>query len=657
MPNIITGDDHYTSRRDAAFEDSLLRKNFNYDYPEGLDLKPGSKLHTRIKNKILERARASQLIMSTRHDSWKNIDWTLTTYIQTDEAEKTLKNMSYKRPTPIVFPYSYAILETLLSYLMMAFFQSPMFRYEGVSPEDTLGAIMLEKIIEFHCVKTKVALALHTMFRDSLAYGFGVSAPGWKVITGKKTVKKDNRIKGLFGKYIGGGFEKVSEDTVIFEGNELLNIDPYLCLPDPNVSIHDQQNGEYFGWVEKTNYFDMLSEETNSEDIFNVKYLNMLKNRTTTVINIDPSEREQKIGGFKNIKNNTISNRVDNINMYIKLIPKEWKLGDSEIPEKWYFKLAADEVIVEARPIGLNHNMFPIAISAPDFDGYSSTPVSRMEILGGMQKNLDWLFNSHTTNVKKSINDMFIIDPYQVNSEDLRNGSAGKLIRLRRPSWGKGVRDVIQQLNVTDVTRGHIQDSAWIVNWMQKIGATDDVSMGSLRQGGPERLTGKEFEGTQRGAFSRLERVARLVGLQAMQDIGYMFASHTKQLMSEELYVKTTGRWQKVLMEEYGDKIVQNKMKVSPFDILVDYDVMVRDGSVPGSNYSSVFMELFNTIAEHPELQRKLDIYRIFKHILRNNGVKNVSEFERIETPNQQGTVLPDEEVAKQVEAGNLVAS
>ncbi len=652
MPNIISGDEHYNSNRNSSTE-LIHGKDLNYDYPDNLDLKPGSTLHRYIKNEILTRARASQAIMSTRHDAWRDIDWTLTAYIKTDEKEDDIKDNDYRKPTSIVFPYSYAILETLLGYLMSAFFQSPIFRYEGVSPEDTVGAIMLEKVIDVHCTKTKVALALHTMFRDSLAYGFGVGAPSWKVIHGKKTVERDKSF-GIFGNMLGSR-KKESVESILFEGNELLNIDPYLCLPDPNVSIHDQQNGEYFGWIEKTNYFDMLSDENTGEGIFNVKYLDMLKNRLTSVIKLDPSEREQKIGGSNLIKDTTISNRVDNLNMYIKIIPKEWKLGNSEIPEKWFFKLSADEIITEARPIGLDHGMFPIAVAAPDFDGYSSTPVSRLEILSGMQGILDWLFNTHITNVRKSINDMFVIDPYQVNTKDLRDGREGKLIRLRRPSWGKGVKDVIQQLNVTDVTQGHIQDSAWIVNWMQKIGATDNVSMGSLRQGGPERLTGKEFEGTQRGAFSRLERIARLIGLQAMQDIGGMFASHTKQLMNEELYVKTTGRWQQTLMKEYGNSIKDGKMKVSPFDILINYDIMVRDGSIPGSNYSGVFMELFNVISEHPELQKKLDIYKIFNHIARNNGAKNISDFERTEQPQQQGTVMPDEEIAKQVQAGNLV--
>ena len=75
------------------------------------------------------------------------------------------------------------------------------------------------------------------------------------------------------------------------------------------------------------------------------------------------------------------------------------------------------------------------------------------------------MFNSHVANVRKAINDMIIYDPYLVNSNDLKNPAPGKLIRLRRPAWGKGVKDVAQQLGVSDVTRGNIADSTWLVQW------------------------------------------------------------------------------------------------------------------------------------------------------------------------------------------------
>ncbi len=130
-----------------------------------------------------------------------------------------------------------------------------------------------------------------------------------------------------------------------------------------------------------------------------------------------------------------------------------------------------------------------------------------------------------------------------------------------------------------------------------------------------------------------------------MQDIGYMFAHHTQQFMTKELSLTTTGRWHEVLHAEYGNV---SHIKASPFDILVDYDVKIRDGSVPGSNFSNVWVKMFELLASQPELQQKFDIVKIFKHIARNSGAKNIDEFVRIK---QQ----PDQQVAQQVQEGNIV--
>jgi len=289
--------------------------------------------------------------------------------------------------------------------------------------------------------------------------------------------------------------------------------------------------------------------------------------------------------------------------------------------------------------------MFPIAVAAPDYDGYGITPVSRLETLYGLQHTLNWMFNAHVQNVRKVINDTLIVDPYLINVPDIEDAKEGGVVRTRRPAWGRGVKDSIMQLAVSDVTRGHVADASIIREAMDKIGATDSWTMGSLRSSGPERLTGKEFEGTQKGGFTRLERVAKIVGVQAMQDIGYMFAYHTQQFMTEEVYIKTTGRSQERLMMEYGDT---THLKVSPYDLLIDYDLKVRDGSVPGGNYSGVWENMFKLLTEHPELQQKFDIMRIFKHILRNNGAKNTEEFIKVQQ-------LPDEQVAQQAQAGNIV--
>ena len=627
--------------------------NHDYKYPKGLDLKPGSATHKKIVDKVLQRARVSAQHMSNRFTSWQEIDRTLTTYIDLTDSEQDLIADDPKKPVSIVFPHSYAILETIMGYLIAAFYQDPVFMYEGRSPEDTIGAIMLEKVIDHQVTQAKIILNLHTMFRDSLTYGFGVVAPTWSVKRGLQYVKQvTQRV------FFPPEMSKRLVEKVLYEGNQLINIDPYLCLPDPNFSIAEVQKSEFFGWVDRTNYPELLTDEKNSTgDLFNVKYLNHCISKRTSIYSSDNNSRNAK-AKMDGVEDNDYTKPTDTIQMYIKIVPKEWGLGDKEYPEIYKFRVAADEILVSCQPLGMTHNMFPVAVAAPDYDGYSISPVSRLEVLYGMQNTLDWMFNSHIANVRKAINNTIVYDPYLLNTDDLKKPTAGGLVRLRRVAWGRGVKDTFAQLAISDVTRGHVIDADAIVGIMDKTAGVDASTMGALRSGGPERLTSKEFSGTQTGAYTRLERIARIIGVQAMQDVGYMFAHHTQQLMSEEAYLNVSGRWQETLLREFeagnsmgwnGQIGEQGKFKATPFDILVNYDVKIRDGSIPGSNFSGVWVKMFEVLANHQELLQQFDLTRIFMHIARNSGAKNVESFLRVKQMDQQ-------QVEQQAQQGNLVS-
>lgn len=609
-------------------------QTFDYKYPYNLDLRPGSKVHEKIKTEVLFRARESHNVISKRIPSWNEIERVVTAYVDLDASEQDIKNTDYRKPVSIVFPYTYVIIETLLTYLVMALLNDPVIKFSGVGPEDTLGAIMLEKVIERQSKVFKVPLALHTFLRDCLVYGLGVGAPVWEQRIGN-VPKMD-----IFG-------NRTYEEQVVFEGNKLDNVDPYLYLPDPKVPSHKIQESEYVGWIDITSRMTLLTKEKMSNgDIFNVKYLKGLQLRRSSIFNSDDTERNQKTGLKSYMPlDATVNNPVDVIYMYVDLIPKEWELGEKEYPEKWLFALANDEIIIQAKKLGLAHNMFPLISAASDLDGYSILPLARSEVLYGMQNVLDFLFNSHIANVRKAINDMLVVDPYQVNMADLKDPNPGKLIRLRRPAWGKGVKDVIQQLQVNDITQNNIADSAFIIQWMQKIGPSDESMMGALRQGGPERLTKGEFQGTRASAGMRLERIAKIISLQAFHDLGYMFASHTQQLMSDETYVKITGRWEETLREVYKSS---PQMKVRPQDLFIDYDVEISDGSVPTGD-GEAWGTLYKILAENPLIGQQFDMVRIFEHIALILGAKNVQDF-RVKPK-----ALPDEEVAQGVKRGNLI--
>jgi hypothetical protein len=651
MPYIVVGEP-------SSWRDDNYKKDLNYKYPDKLDLRPDSSLHKRIRSRIWERARASRNEISKRFTSWREIDKTLTTYIDLSETNRTkedeLKAKDPTKPLSIVFPYSYSMLEALLTYLSSAFFQDPMFQYEGVEDDDTIGAMLMELVIRLHCIKNKVPLAVHTVLRDSLSYGVGIGIPEWRRQYGKKLIKSSITTVSELGTDIQNTNQFVP--GLLFEGNALSNIDPYMWLPDPSVSSDNIQKGEFIGWVDRTNYMNLLNEEAQTDSgLFNVKYLKSKNNKRSTLA-LDESDRQTRHGGSSDMHRTLTGavSPVDRIHMYITLIPKEWKLGTSELPEKWYFELAGDDIVIACEKADHNHGQYPMAVASPEFDGYSITPIGRIEVLYGLQHTLDFLFNSHVANVRKAINDMIVVDPYLVNINDLKDPKPGKLIRMRRPAWGRGVVNAVQQLQVNDITRANISDSGYITQWMDRISGADQSMSGSLRQSGPERLTGAEFSGTRSSAVSRLQRLAQIIGMQFMQDVGTQFAVHTQQYMTQEAYVNVAGRYAEQLMKNFtGGK---TRGRVSPNDLAINYDLIVRDGSIPGGNFNSSWIELFKTIGTNELLMQEFDVTRIFTYIAQQMGAKNVEDFKR-NVANIQPRTLPDAEVAKQVQAGNFVPS
>ena len=82
--------------------------------------------------------------------------------------------------------------------------------------------------------------------------------------------------------------------------------------------------------------------------------------------------------------------------------------------------------------------------------------------------------------------------------------------------------------------------------------------------------------------------------------------------------------------------------------------MIVRDGSIPGGNFSEAWLEMFKVIGTSPELTQQFDITRIFMYIAQQLGAKNVEDFRR--NVNQiQGKTMPDEQVDREAKAGNLV--
>jgi hypothetical protein len=653
MPIILTPEQGSSGGYTDTHLPEMPRDGYSYSYPRGLDFKPLSPLHEKIKAAITLNANESFSVMSARHPYWNKIDDMLNAYIPVDAVEQAMKKKDQRKPVSVVVPYSFATLETILTYLVLAFFQEPIFQYEGRGPEDASGAKLLELCVAQQISRSFGALALHTMFRDSLAYGIGPIVASWKTQYGSRVIEAKPSFKSKLGSMLGMSMppKKAQVPSLFYEGSKLINLDPYLILPDSNRPIHEIGDSEYFGWIEEVPLMNLLDEESwPNSDLFNVKYLRHIKERTSS-FTMDPSKRGYRYGLNNRRKHFTSTNSKTLVNMYMNIIPRDWGLGDEETPEKWFFTMADGEYVIRAKPLGLTHNQFPIVIGAPEFDGYSIAPVSRLEMVYGLQEVLNFLFNSHISNVRRSVNNSYVVDPSLINIPDFDKAASGDtlLIRTKRAAWGRGVKDAIEQLVVNDVTRNNVADAFQVIDLMNRTTSATENMMGIMRQGS-ERRSATEAKGVMSNAMNRMERIAKILSVQAMQPLAYFLAFHTQQLMSTDTYIKVIGEWAEILADETG------RTKVSPFDILVEYDVIPRDGSLPTdvSGVSQDWIQLYQIMAQNQEIAGQIDMTRVFKHIARLLGAKNINDFMK---KGQQlvPQAMPDEQVQSQVQQGNLV--
>lgn len=599
-----------------------LEEDYEYSYPMDMDLHPESEQHGLVLERLLRLIQASKSVMQNRYPDWREIDRTLTNYIPAEFNEDGSVTKKTKRE--MIIPVTYAVYETMLAQLMASFADMPIFRYEHVGPEDYRGALLLEKDVENQGVYFKHQLSVHTLLSDTLKYGMAIVYPHWVVEKGRRLKRKEKTFFGLSGFLSGStGPEKKLEYGVVYAGNKIDNIDPYNFIPDPNVPIHKLKESEYAGWQVRTNKTSLLEEERENTDIFNVRYIGGqgLKSRHYY------TERDEKTDTGVERADTSTSRPVDRTYLFVKLIPASWGIGKKTYPELWLFEIAGDELIIGAHPMNLPHSEIPLAVCATDFDGHSISPVSRLEVNYGIQTVIDFLFSSRFENVKRTLQGMYVVNPWLINMKDMTKPGAGKLIRLRRQAFEKNALDqAVKQLEVQDVTAGHLQDGLLMIDQMYRATGVNENMQGFMRYRG-ERKSATEARGAQMGSVTRVDRMVRVAAVMCFQDLARMCALNTQYFRDEVTHAKIMGRLEKDLEKEFGGELKQGRITIKPEDLWIDFDVVPHDGSVIGVDQAQAGLNLLQIIAQNQEVAMQFDIPRLVMFIARNMGMRNLQDF------------------------------
>lgn len=635
--------------------------NYGYKYPNGLNLHPESEVHKKLLSHLMDYFAYSYESVSGKYEEMREIDDTLNVFIDLSDAQKKIKNADSNEPVKIVVAQTFANLETYLAFMTTLFSPPPVLKYTtGGGGEDLQGVLKLQKVVQRQFEKARGILNMHTWWRDGYAYGRGYMVPRWRVEKGKK-VKRHSKLVDGFINIAGVALPTQVEeylnrrkfvDSVQWEGTELRNTNPYASYPDPNVAAGDIQKGAFFADSDRDNYYNLLMSEQTDEtgSRFNVKYINDFETSMTSFAFEAPMALSDRSSA---LTKDDLSKVVDVHYIQCKLIPDDFGLSSSDYPEIWEFEVAGDSLIIGARRLDNIHGLLNVVENCPTVDGRSVLPISKIATTMGMQVFTNFMLNSRILNSRLVMNSGFLYDPMMINELDLDDPGPGMRVRTTEATWGnRKLSDFLMPLPVTDVTAGNMNDVVALQQMMRDLSGSIDPFQGIRRTGG-ERVTAEEISGIKQGGASKMGHLAFLVAEQGMKDLAYIYAINTQQYMKQETYVEAIGDWDDVLADEF--KKNGKRVKVTPFDLLVDFDVKMENPLTSNNEDKEGLMRMMQMLSNSPMFLQNLKIEPLLRGMIRILGVKNINEMVQFRESPVQTEVQDNRQVQQGVQAGNLV--
>lgn len=250
-------------------------------------------------------------------------------------------------------------------------------------------------------------------------------------------------------------------------------------------------------------------------------------------------------------------------------------------------------------------------------------------------------------NVRKVINDSIIVDPSIIEIKDLFKKSPVKVIRIKEDYWGNpnAMEMAFKQLQISDITRGHIQDSQVIMNLIQRVSAATDNIMGMVEE---VKRTATETSSTINLATARLKLTAYIHFALAIKPLYKAQVGNNQGFLTEERYYRITDDIAQSL--GYDPATIKNRILVSPDKLYGNFDFEVPNLDMPidKANMAKLWKEVITDTVSNPMLMNRFDIVPMFKQMLFNLGITNFNDFE-VKTK-----VMPDEKVQQMAKDGSL---
>ncbi len=591
------------------------------------DIRPGQDLHSFVINECRRRVKFSEREFQDKRNKWRKAEDEMVAYIPESEADAKRRNNRENsgRPsyTTIKVPYTYGVTMSAFAYMASVFLsRSPIFQFDGRHGESQQQVMAVEALIDYQYKGAHMGVNMYSWLYDTAKNGTGIIGTFWM-----NDVREVTQIIPLYDEMTGEelGEEQVTSQIQGYTGNATFNVHPRDFLPDPRVPMRDFQKGEFCATRQRLSWVQVKQRE---RDGF---YMNLDKIDAKIVPRFqddrgDDSSVERPVENAIDLdvyfsKGDSVikPDIVPVYEVFIDLIPADWKLGGSTYPTKWVFTVTSDwKTVIGATPFDALHCRFPFSVNEIEPDAYALSNRGYPEINEGVQNTMDWLFNSHMYNVRAALNNLLVVDPSKVNIKDITDPLPGGLIRLR-PGARLTPGDAVQQLNIADVTRTHVSDMNTVVGIGERAHGVSDAMTGTQTKSG--RRTATEIRSSNTAAAGRQKVTTEYMSVLGVQDLSEQLLMNSQQYFDQDMKLRVVGDLAFMAGAPF--------MMVNPSLIAGNYDFVTIDGALPLDRMAQVnlWKELLQAIMTSPQILGQYDIGRIFAYIAQLAGIRNIDRF------------------------------
>lgn len=570
-----------------------------------------SKLHEAILEHVKSLVEMSRGKMKDHYQMWDTFD---DIYRGKRYPDKTDLEMRKKQdPEKMVVPLGYAQIQTFVAFCIMLYTQKEtIVELEAEGPEDEQAARLGEALMERDLRKNNFVPKLKQFLTDLARFGIGVFKHTW--------VKE---LQTVPGGTLEGSTQVYDPGTVTqtkYLGNKIENVSPYRFFPDPRLPLSRLQEGEFCADEDEVSIVELQKQQRDGL-VAGVKNIETWKHS-------DLSAREGRSRLFSQSSTDlSIAHKGQSKGMCVRtevqvwLTPKDFldsngdPMGPEDYPILYVITYCNDMTVIRCEPMNYVHNEFTYDCAEFNSDMHHLVNTSLSEIIDLLQSTISWFINSRITNVRRVIQNRLVYDPSAIEDEDLKKDTPH--IRMNSAAYGGDVRRFLFQLQLQDVTTGHITDVEVLKQLMMEVTSISENGLGQYATG---RRSAEEARNVNFNAASRMKITAMTVHATGLEPLFRKMLSNLRDGLDEETYVKVRG--------VASDPMEYAAFKVTRDQLVGNYDLKVFDATLPSEKgyIAAQIGEMLMAMMSNPEAIPLFgyDPRKLFDKMFELRGVKNL---------------------------------